>query len=210
MTNRRRSLLTRIPARIVRLCLVLVPVFAAHAQPTNQEAYQVLALRCLASVPDTTQVIWLDAPAQMPYVRTALTEKWRQEDRVLYLADSSAHLPDPHPPRLEYTIEAAHVAYTRNGRKQLDRTLTLALRYTFTTAEGRLLREDGCHETFTDTIRRANLPSVESDAFPETQGDLPRGSWVRRYLEPAVLAATTAITVYLFFNLRNDKSNDGV
>ena len=106
-------------------------------------------------------------------------------------------------------IEEARVGYARARRKQLNRTVTLALRYTFAAADGRLLGEARCRETFTDTIRRADRADLESEAFPETQGDAPRAGWMRRYLEPAVLAAATAITVYLFFNLRSDRTDDG-
>lgn len=195
-------------ARVVCLGLGLIPFFAVHAQPTNQEAYQMLALGCLASVPDTAHVIWLDAPTQMPYIRTALTEAWREENRTLFLADSSAQLPEPAPPRLHYAIEHAHVAYARHRRKQLARTVTLGLRYTFIAPDGRLLGEAGCIETYTDTIRRRDVSALESAAFSETQGTIPRGGWIRRYLEPALLATATAVTVYLFFNLRNDESGD--
>ena len=182
----------------------------AQQPPTNLETYQTLALRCLASVPDTAQALALDAPALMPYLRTALTDAWRREGRALFLADTSFQASGPPPPRLRYAIEEARVAYARARRKQLDRTVTLALRYTFTGADGRLLGEARCRETFTDTIRRADRTALETDAFPETQSDPPRAGWMRRYLEPAVLAAATAITVYLFFNLRSDRSDDGV
>ncbi len=39
----------------VLACLALMPLWAALAQPTNLEAYQRLALRCLAEVPDTSE-----------------------------------------------------------------------------------------------------------------------------------------------------------
>ena len=190
--------------------LALAPWAAAFAQPTNLEAYQTVALRCLAAAPDTTQVFRLDAPEQMPYLRTALVQRWREEGRVLFLADSLQALSGPATARLRYEIEEAHVAYDRAPGKQLVRTVTLALRYTFMTADGRLLGEDRCRDTFTDTIRRSDRAALEWDAFPETQGEAPRGSWIRRHLEPAVLAVATAVTVYLFFNIRSDQSDDGV
>ena len=199
-------------ALVVLLCLAPMagPTARAQPAPTNLEAYQTLALRCLASVPDTAQVLALDAPARMPYLRTALTDAWRRDGRTLFLADTSFQTNAPPTPRLRYAIEEARVAYARARRKHLDRTVTLALRYTFTAADGRLLGEARCREAFTDTIRRADRAALESETFPETRGDPPRAGWMRRYLEPAVLAAATAITVYLFFNLRSDRSDDGV
>ena len=197
---------------LVLVCLASTAWPAARAQPTptNLEAYQTLALRCLAAVPDTATVVALDAPALMPYLRTALTDAWRNDGRTLFLADSSLQPAGPAVPRLAYAIENVGVEYARARRKQLNRAVSLTLRYTFTTAQGRLLDEARCSETFTDTIRRAERAALESEAFPETQGTLPRAGWMRRYLEPAALAAATAITVYLFFNLRSDRSDDGV
>jgi hypothetical protein len=195
--------------RVLVVLVGLAPVLCLDVRgqaPTNLETYQTLALRCLAGVPDTTARFVLDAPAQMPYLRTALTEAWRRDGRTLFFADSSLHTAAP---RLTYTIEDARVGYARARRRQLDRTVVLALHYIFIAVDGRLLGEARCRETFTDTIRRADRPALESETYPETQGALPRAGWTRRYLEPAVLAAATAITVYLFFNLRSDRSTDG-
>ncbi len=204
--------MTWMRALVVLVCLAPACGVAARAQPapTNLEAYQMLAVRCLAQAPDTARVLVLDAPALMPYLRAALAETWRRDERALFLADTSFQAAGPPPPRLVYTIEEARVDYARARRKHLDRTVTLALRYTFAAANGRLLGEDRCRETFTDTIRRSDRAGLESEAFPETQGEAPRAGWMRRYLEPTVLAAATAITVYLFFNLRSDRSDDGV
>lgn len=186
--------------------LLLLIADSVRAQPTNLEALQTLAVRCLAEVPDTTRALRVEAPAQTPYLRAALVNRWQQENRSIFLPDSSLHTPNL--PRLRYTVEAINVAYARAGRKRLQRTVTLALHYTYTAPGGRLLADDRCRETFTDTIRRADQAAVESDAYPETQGATPRGSWRRRYLEPALLAAATAVTVFLFFNLRNDRSGE--
>lgn len=192
----------------VMLCLVSWSRSAAHAQATNLAAYQDLAVRCLAGVPDTVKAFRLDASEQMPYLRAALVERWQAEGRTLYLADSSFQTTGTPPPRLRYEIEQARVAYARAGRKQMDRTVTLGLRYTFIDSDGRLLHDDRCLDSFTDTLRRADQDAIQTDAFPETQAEPPPGSWRRRFLEPAVLAAATAVTIFLFFNLRNERTGD--
>ncbi|MFQ5568088.1 MAG: hypothetical protein ACE5G0_00350 [Rhodothermales bacterium] len=196
--------------RFALACLFLVLTGPAHAQPTNLEAYQELAVRCLAEVPDTAQAFLLDAPEQMPYLRAALSGRWRQEGRALFLADTSFQVPGVALPRLQFEIEEARVAYARAPRKQFTRTVTLALSYTMTAPDGRLLRENRCRDVFTDTIRRTDRLTLETEAFPETQGAPPQGSWKRRYLEPAVIAAATAVTIYLFFNLRSERSDDSL
>ena len=192
----------------LRLAFILALLLAApaRAQPTNVEAYQRLAVGCLGAVPDTARAFRLSAPAAMPYLQPALAARWQEEGRALFVGDTlAASLP-----YLHYEIEEARVSYAKAPEKHLARTVTLALRYAFTGADGRLLREDRCRETFTDTIRRDARAGLESEAFAETQGALPRGSWRRRYLEPAAIALATAVTVYLFFNLRSERSDDGI
>jgi len=198
-----------IRACVLLACLALMPFLTVRAQPTSLEVYQTLALGCLYDVPDTARAFVLDAPAQMPYLRTALADRWRRDGRTLFLADSSLQENTPALSRLRYAVEETGVVYARARRKQYARSITLALRYTFTAADGRLLGEDQCRETFTDMIRRADRVSLETDAFPETQGSIPHAGWMRRYLEPAVLAFASAVTVYLFFNLRSDRSDGG-
>lgn len=194
---RRRSL-------ALLMYLLLVPA-AGQAQPTNLDVYQTLAVRCLAAVPESAQTLRLDAPEAMPYLRTALVAHWQAEGRTLYLADSLAASPVPH---LRYTVEQAQVTYARAGRREWQRTVALAVRYTYLAPDGRILADDRCQESATDTIPRARRAALEAAAYPETQGDVPRGSWRRRYLEPVLLAAATVVTAYLFFNLRSDRSDD--
>jgi hypothetical protein len=197
------------PRLPLALALLFVLAGPARAQTSNLTAFQNLALQCLAEAPDTARAFRLDAPAQMPYLRTALTEAWRQDGRAVFLADSSYQRPARPLPLLQYQIEAVDVAYARAGRRRVDRALSLGLRYSFTAPDGRLLDERACRDTFTDTIRRRNLAAVEDEAFPETRGEAPASGWFRRYLEPAVAVAATAVTVFLFFSLRSDRADSG-
>lgn len=191
---------------VVLLCF-FAPFVAAQAQPTNMQVYQDLAVRCLAAAPDTAQVFRIEAPVDRPYLREALSELWQQEGRTLYLADSSSQVTAPVPPRLSLTVEDSRVHYAHARRKKLTRTVTLAVRYALTGPDGQLLQEAGCSDTFTDTIRRSEREKLESLAYPETQGNDPGGGWVRRFLEPAVLATATVVAVYLFFSLRSDSGS---
>ena len=178
----------------------------ADAQPaTNVEAYQTLAVDCLAGVPDTVRAFQLQAPSQMPYLRTALVERWQREGRTVFLADSTLGTTPARLPRLVFLIEESGVDYERAGRRQMRRAVHLGLRYTFLGADGRLLREDACRDRFDDMLRPADQSVVETAAFPESQGEAPRAGWLRRYAQPAVLAAATAVTIYLFFSLRDNQ-----
>jgi len=140
----------------------------------------------------------------MPYVRIALTTRWQSEGHTVFLSDTLTTLP-----KLQYEIEDTRVAYARGPNKTLRRDVTLGIRYMLTSAEGQLLHEQRCHDTLSDTISRADVNHVESPAFPETQATPPESGWLRRYLEPAVITAATAIGVYLLFSLRSDRADSG-
>ncbi len=183
----------------------LAGVVPAWGQPTNLEAYQTLAVECLAAAPDTARAFRLAVPARMPFLRTALVARWQEEGHMVFLADSSFEATGALP-RLAYEVEEATVAYERAGRKQLRRTVTLALRHTFTGPGGEILREDRCRDVYEDTVARRAAAGLADEAFPETQAPLPEAGWLRRYLEPVVLTAATAVAVYLFFTLRSDTS----
>lgn len=185
---------------LLLLCTLGAGAIPSPAQPTNLSVYQDLALRCLAGAPDTLGAFRLDAPDGMPYLRTALVDAWQADGRTLFLLPDSAAQGRP---RLTYRVEEAGVTYERAPGRRLNRTVTLALRYTLTGPDGRLLAESACRETFADSFPRRAHAAVESPSFPETQAALPPAGWLRRYVEPALLTAATAIGVYLFFTLRS-------
>lgn len=193
--------------RTYRLAVVLSVLWMmpglAQAQPTNLEAFQQLALECLAEAPASTPAFVLEAPGQMPYLRQALVDHWQRQDYTVYLGADSVRQTLP---AFAYRIEHVAVDYDRAGRRQLDRTLTLALAYTHTAADGRLLADTRCADTFTDRIARADREQVETGAYPETRGVVPQG-WLRRYLEPAVVIGSAALGTYLFFTLRSTRQS---
>lgn len=186
--------------------LAILP-FAVRAQPTNVEVFQQLALQCLETVPDTVRAFRLEAPSQMPYLRSALLEQWQDTDYLVFLADTLRfNVPDDLP-LLAYSIRQVGLAYTHQGRKRLRRDVTLDLHYRLTAANGQVLSDQSCTTPYTDTIARNAAKHLSDPAYTETAAPIPAG-WLRRYLEPAVLTAATAVTVYLFFNLRSTSSGD--
>lgn len=188
------------------LLLTSLPAAAQPTEaPTNIEALQNLAVACVAdAVPDSMQSFRLDAPDRMPYLRSALVDRWQAENRLLYLADTTS----TDLPTLAYAVETVDVRYARSGRRTVARTVRLALRYSLTAPDGRLLRDTRCQDAYTDTIRRDAIAALEAEAFPETQGEVPPGGWFRRYAQPAIVAAATVVTVYLFFSLRSDRADN--
>lgn len=195
---------TRRAARLGLLAgLLLWAAAPLAAQPTNQAQLAALAEACLAPLPDTLAAFRLEGLP--PYLRTALVPRWQAEGRTLYAGEPSADsLATPALPVLRVTVETAAVAYTRAGRRRLGRSVRLVLLATLLAPDGRLLREARCERTAEDVVPRSAHAALEDPAIPATQAPLPPGSWRRRYLEPAVLTAATALVVFLFFSLRND------
>ena len=195
----RRLASTALPAGLL-LCLLGLLTGPARGQPTNVEVLQALAVACLADVPDTAAAFRMAAPERAPYLRPALVDDWQRSGRTVYLPDTTAASALP---RLAYDVEDVEVAYARARGRRVQRRVALALRYTWTGADGRILAEDRCRDARTDTLDRRDLAAVEDPAFPEATAEPPPAGWLRRYVEPAVLVAATAVGVYLFFTLRS-------
>ncbi len=177
------------------------------AQETNLAVFQRLARECLGELPADVDTLALEMPDRMPYLRSALIERWKSDGREVYAAANSPPTAVTLP-RLEFSIAEAGVRYTASGRRRLNRDVTLVMYYTLTGPDGRILLDDHCSRTAGDSIRRSDVVRLEDPAFAETQGDAPRARWIRRYVEPALLTAATALGVYLFFTLRSQSADD--
>jgi hypothetical protein len=177
------------------------------AQETNLAVYQRLARDCMSELPADIDTLALQAPDAMPYLRSALIDAWRSTGREVFdLNDSPTQAATL--PRLAFSIEDARVSYANAGRRRLLRDVRLALQYSLTDGDGRIILDEHCSMTADDVIDRAARIRLEEDAYAETVGDEPPAGWIRRYVEPAVLAAATALGVYLFFSLRSESVDD--
>lgn len=172
--------------------------------PTNIEIYQHLANECLAALPADIQALMLESPSSMPFIQVALLAQWQKENKTIYLPDST-HLTQPLA-RLRVTVPSAQVAYARLSRRSMQRTVQLSTHKTLTAADGSVIVDSICERNHVDSLRTSERKRIESDAYPITRGTPPKAGWPRRLLEPLVLTAATAVSVYLFFNLRSNSS----
>lgn len=181
---------------VVVVCGLIPPHVAA--QTSNVSLLQDVAIGCLGALPESVQDVRLDAPDEMPYLRSALVDAWQENGHAVYVdGDLSAAA------RVHYAVEEAAVRYERAGNG-IARDIRLSLRFTITASDGRVLIDDRCTGRRTDVIPRDRIDLVEDAAYPETQGEPPEGGWFRRILEPAVVTTATAIAVFLFFSLRSE------
>ncbi len=180
----------------------------AVAQASNMETYEALATACVGFMEDIEGDLVLDAPAHMPYVRSAIISALQAQGHTVFSADSSAGRPG-NLATLRYTIDEARVGYSRLKKKQARREVHLTTTNTLIAADSRLLEHEVCQQQSADTVAIGDIASLESSAYAETRATPPETGFARRYLQPVLLTGATVLTVYLFFTLRSENSSDG-
>ncbi|MCY4205871.1 MAG: hypothetical protein OXE92_09130 [Bacteroidetes bacterium] len=177
-------------------------ISSAQELQTNMQIFENLGLACLESVPAEADTLMLSHSSTPPYVISTLINRWQQQGKHLFLSDSlrtqDAHF------ALSWEVTQSVISYTRINRNFLSRSATLSLHYTLLGKHGELIVQDICERSFSDEIPKNSVLDLESIAYPETQAELPPDRWIRRYLEPVIIAAATGLAAFLLFNLRND------
>ena len=203
------DLLLRKKLFLTILFFVLLPVDFVLAQKANLEILQELALECLERVPDSSMQFILNSPPSPSFIQSELVNQWQEAGYTLFVLDSLTKAGTSGKPTLSYSIENSSISYERRKKKRVQRDIEQTIHFTFIDSEGTLLKDAMCTKQFSDTVSKSDLNGLESEAFPQTQAPHPQGSWLKRYIEPAVLATATALGVYLFFTLRSDTNDDG-
>lgn len=185
------------------LCLLIAETTLAQTVRTNLAVLQHLAEHCLGDVPADADTVLIEGAESMPYLASAVASSLQDQGKAVYLStDDPVKLPV-----LSWVVETAGVQYARADSKSIQRTVRLELQYMFVDSDGKVLQSGPCSNSFADTVPRAELAALETAAFPETQAEPPSGNWMRRYLEPVVLAVATGLAAFLFFNLRSDRAD---
>ncbi|MCY4171605.1 MAG: hypothetical protein OXF08_08420 [Bacteroidetes bacterium] len=177
---------------------------SAQEVSTNQELYQNLGHACLESIPSFTDSLMIDPPDGLPYLTSHLIQQWQDQDMVLFSYDSTRTYQANF--YLSWDMTDASISYTRESRKNFTRTANLSMVYTLIDQNGEFIAHENCQKSRSDTIPKSIVSHIESELFPETQGEIPPDRWVRRHLEPVIIATATALAAFLFFNLRNSSS----
>lgn len=180
-----------------------------EAKPTNMQIFQALALECLNFMPEAKDPAYLiDMPAQMPYLRSALSANLQEAGIATYLADSTYINQPASLSTLKYDVDEARVSYERLKKKKAKRIIQLTVATSLVTANGQLLSDAACEKQFEDVVSVSDLEDLASTSYPETQAAPIKASFGRRVLQPVMLAAGTALSVFLFFTLRSDSDEE--
>ncbi len=180
------------------------------AQPTNAEVLGQLASNCVAeisTIPDSLAVI---ADPRHTFVRPAVTASLRDRGVVVFADRSASGESDDRNmiPTLTYIVDGARVTYAKTSNDLIERAVVIRLSYTLLDRRRTVTADSSCSMTFADAVERRRIDSLEDPLLPVTVGHKPDRGWIRRYLEPAVVVAASAVVVYLFFNVRSDRKDN--
>ncbi|MDE2834574.1 MAG: hypothetical protein OXM02_08625 [Bacteroidota bacterium] len=193
----------RMLALLTVVAVLPVPAGWTQSVPTNMAMLQHIAVDCLSEVPTHTDTLVVSAPEAMPYLASAVVGSFQRRGLIVYLGEE-AHSARP---VLSWIVDIAGVTYVRAGSGTVERTVRLELQYLFVGPDGRVLGSGPCGQSLTDEVPRNELSALETAAYPETQAEPPKVRWIRRYVEPVVLAVATGLAAFLFFNLRSNRAD---
>lgn len=184
-------------------CILLIHAGQAQSVPTNMALLQHLAADCLSEVPAQEDTVVVENPDSLPYLASSVTSALQENGRIVYMGEGTQFSR----PALSWIVEVATVDYARARSKTVQRTVRLQLQYLLVGVDGRVLANGPCGQSYTDVVPRDELAALETAAYPETQAEPPEARWMRRYVEPVVLAVATGLAAFLFFNLRSDRAD---
>ncbi len=192
------------------LAICASPPERAAAQPANADVIGQLAADCVTTaiaVADTVEIIPDD---RYEFIRTAVVRAFRDNGSVVVILPGSPRptvegVNSGWPPSVRYRIEEAGVRYSKAG-DALARQIAVDTRVLATMSDNSVALDTLCTKSFSDEIRPADVDDVEDANQPLTLGKRPDKGWLRRIAEPAVVAAASAVAVYLFFNVRSDRN----
>ncbi len=194
---------------ILPLFILLACAPTAAAQSSNLEVFQTLAIQCMDFLEAEQTALEIRTSARMPYVRSAIVTWLNENDHQVYLADSVYTDKPTHLNQLSYEITESAVTYKRLRKKKAKRSVQLMANASLVSSKGLVIADKACKESFDDEVALSDIPALSSSTYPETQGSPPRAGFGRRVLQPVMLTAATALSVYLFFTLRSEDSGDG-
>jgi hypothetical protein len=185
------------------LFLLFYSIPVLFAQQKNEVLFQELAQACLQDVPSNIPQFVLDAPAQNAFLHLPLLSIWQRQGKHIFLPDSAYIAQTSSMPRLKYQVLTAEVTYESAPKKQILRTASLALRYSFQSAKGELLNSQECRKSVQDLVSKSQIANLESPQISITQGSLKSNNTSSKWLQTALLSAAVGITTYLLFAVRS-------
>jgi hypothetical protein len=86
--------------------------------------------------------------------------------------------------------------------RSIKRSVSAAFRADIT-KDDRILASRRYERSADDVVAEDDIPSLENDGLPFTQGTVPHGSSVDRIIEPLVIIGAVGTAIFLFFHIRS-------
>ena len=188
----------------------LLPLCSSFGQPSNGEILGRLVAHCVTSAASDTDSLILMPDQRYDFLRTAVVNALRGEGKAVFLAldagDQIAVEAAAHSGywALTYRVESSTIRYSSDDG-ELTRSVVVGTRILVTADKAEVVADTLCETDFSDEIAGADLDRMEVPASEITRGERPGKGWLRRIAEPVIVAAASAVAVYLFFNVRSDK-----
>jgi|GEM_PF-4078931 hypothetical protein len=184
------------------LSLALLTPARGQSGLTLEERLQEVLFRCAAQIPrpDSLRTIELRDRFFPP---TAYPEWMRALRSAGWELAVGAEVP-----RLEVLGAEGRVRYRRLGRKGLERAISLFITYRILSPDDRVLTAGRCSSGLIDTLSRLSQPEPIPNGWPLEREEISSPpSWWERYLQPLLLAGSTAVLLYLLFTVRSAGSS---
>ncbi len=183
----------------------------AAGQPANGDIIGQLAADCVTSALAAADTVRLVPDQRYEFIRTAVVGAIQNDGTIVVISPASPEAAPQQSSRtrphawLRYRIEKSEIRYTKAG-DALAREIFVDTRVLATMSDHSVAVDSLCAGSFEDEIQPADVQDVEDSSQPLTIGRRPDKGWLRRIAEPAVVAAASAVAVYLFFNVRSDRN----
>lgn len=202
-------------AVLVLIIFSTIALSQHSAPPTNQEVIsRIFVIPFLEILSDSLKIngsISIESAQKelfSNWTAQILTDSCLRKKILVYsppdsggMADYSIVVSDP---RVQITYQSAGRRWLV-FRKGLNRWIEGGYHLQITDREHRVLVSRYILGFERDIVPNNAIDAIESDTLPFTKGTKLGSTFIKRWLEPVIITATTMTVVYLFYSLRSQK-----
>lgn len=177
---------------------------SSSAQVTNREVMISLVSTCLAPAIEDESTLSYTYRGSESFVEAGVVAGWLQDGKSVSIFSGGDS--QPAVSHLDFSVTDLDVAYERASKHTVGRTVSVVVMGTHRNSDDQILHAIDCPASFEDVLDRNSLSLVEDTELEVTTAEHPSQGVIRKYVQPVIVGAASAVTVYLFFTIRS--SND--
>lgn len=190
--------------RYFKAGIVLATIFVVlgqevHAQRTSAEIADSLAISCFEKF-EGLKAIGVSTSDEYPSIKSGLYSYWRGLGIEIFETKEASSVNEKLDRRIQYRVDSASIKYLKEGRKNYLREVQLVIYESSTGSDFKVLSNDRCERSSSDTVLRSLTMNDPSDF----KVDLERGGRFG-FVKPVILTATLGAISYLFFTVRSSE-----